>query len=272
MKPVSQILISGVAAVLLVSCAVNTPAPEADSSQAAPVFQSYSLPAAKAVMPEPDPALEKYIDVLEGIHYDHVLPDGQRLDPFEDTLEEYPNEFAIFDVDFDGEDELLIRYTNTYTAGMFGAVYGYDRDTARLTTQLMEFPSLTFFPNGSVKASWSHNQGLAGRFWPGTFYRYDPSSDAYLPVAWADAWDREFYETDYDGSPFPAQADPNGNNIVYYVCRYADTTEPSPISQEEFDRWYTDLIGFDPALHDFSEYPLVIPYQSITEETIFSLS
>ena len=93
-------------AVLLTGCIARSPAPAAQPVQAAPMLQTLSAPAVKAAIPEQDPTLEKYIDVLEGIYYDRVLPDGQRLDPFDDPDEAFPNEFAIFDIDRDGEAEL----------------------------------------------------------------------------------------------------------------------------------------------------------------------
>ena len=251
------------ASVLLIGCTANAPAPAPPTQRATPAVQTLSMPAPEVQAAQSDPMTEKYIDVLEGIYYDYALPDGTRLDPFEET-EEYYNEFAIFDIDSDGEDELLIRYSNTYMAGMFGAVYGYDRASGKLTTQLFEFPAMSFFPNGAVEVGWSHNQGLAGRFWPCTLYQYDPASDAYLPAACVDAWDREIFETDFEGNPFPAEADPDGDNIVYYVYLWGEETSPTPICQKEFQSWYNDFVDCEPALN--------IPFQPLTEESIIALS
>ena len=258
-----------VAAMLLAgSCAAQTDAPV--SVAPAPAVPADSLSVSAPVPVDNGQAAEKFIDILEGIYYDCVLPDGQRLEPYTEYFGESPNEFAVFDIDGDCEDELIIRYTNTYMAGMFGAVYGYDNAAGRLTTQLMEFPALSFFPNGTVEAGWSHNQGLAGRFWPCTLYRYDAASDTYFPIASVDAWDREFFETDFDGNPFPTEADPNGDNIVYYIHLYAQEEEPAPVSQQEFDAWYRETIGFDPALHDYSDFAVQIPFLPLTEENILS--
>lgn len=216
--------------------------------------------------------LEKYQDILEGIYYDHILPDGQPVEPQADADPEHPNQFAVYDVDGDGVDELLIRYINSYMAGQFGVVYGYDELTGKLHQQLLEFPALTFYQNGVVEAAWSHNQGLAGRFWPCTLYRYDPVSDTYPEYASIDAWDRKFFETDWDGRPFPAEADPDGEGIVYYV-RPADAEGSiSPISQREFDLWYNDTTGFDPKIHIPSDFPVHIPYQALSEENIAAIA
>ena len=252
-------------------CTSQAPATPNQSPTPVPTIEVNSMSDPATAVAETDLAAEKYLDVLEGIYYDSVLPDGQRLEPYTEYFEESPNEFAIFDIDGDGRDELIIRYINTYTAGMFGVVYGYDSTENRLTTQLLEFPALSFYPNGTVEAGWSHNQGLAGRFWPCTLYQYDSTSDSYFPIAFVDAWDREFFETDFDGNPFPNDADPNGDNIVYYIYLYGQQEEPAPVSQQEFDAWYHEMIGFDPTLHEHSTFALEIPYLPLTEENILSL-
>ena len=253
------------AAVLaLTGCAVSAPAAPA-LAQELPAVPALTAPAPESeTLPEPaDPMLEKYVDVLEGVFYDHVLPDGQLLEAFEDD-DTFFNRFALYDIDGDGAQELLLCHDNAPSAWMIGAVYGYDRDSGRLTTQLLEYPAMTFYPNGVVEVGWSHNQGLAGRFWPCTFYAYDPDADLYRPVACVDAWDREVFETDFDGNPFPAGADPEGEGIVYYIWQYGSGEEPAPISQGEYSDWYHALIGGDPAVE--------IPWQALNEGNIEDLS
>lgn len=269
MKKVLQFLC---AAALLSGCAAQSVPPAGPMSETTSAVPAEVLSAESSALPAQDPATEKFIDVLEGIYYDYVLPDGQRLEPYTQYFEESPNEFALFDLDSDGEEELIVRYINTYTAGMFGAVYGYDRAENRLTTQLLEFPALSFYENGTVEAGWSHNQGLAGRFWPCTLYRYDSSSDTYFPYACVDAWDREFFETDFDGDPFPAYADPEGHNIVYYISLYGQEEEPAPVSQQEYNAWYNEFIGFDPSADSFESFAVDIPFLPLTEQHILSIS
>lgn len=267
---VQTVLTVLLAAAMLGGCTAQTSAPAIDEEAPAP--EPVALPLSAVETAEEDPMLETYIDVLEGIYYDYVLPDGQRLEPLTEFFAEDPNEFAIYDVDGDGAEELIIRYVNTYTAGMFGVVYGYDRATDKLATQLLEFPAMSFYPNGSVEVGWSHNQGLAGRFWPCTFYQYSPETDKYEAAAYVDAWDGAFFETDFDGNPFPAEADTSGDNIVYYICRYGDESAPAPVSQVEFNRWYHAFIGFDPHQDSQIGFSLEIPYQPLTEENILAIT
>lgn len=249
-------------AVLLSSCAAAQPAPATLDEPEVPAVEAGSDNTAM---------LEAYQDVLEGIHYDLTLPDGQKIDPQMGTYAEYPNQFAIFDVDGDGKDELIIRYVNTYTAGMFGAVYGFNENTGKLNLQLFEFPAMSFYQNGVVEASWSHNQGLAGRFWPCTIYTYDGETDTYVMQASVDAWDREFHETDYDGNPFPTDIDTSGDGIVFYI-RPADAEGIiEPVSYSDYTDWWNTCIGNN-AKVSTAELVQNIPYLPMTEQNIESIA
>lgn len=257
MKKIMTVLTVLLSAALLTSCAAPQSAPAAE--------------------PEPEPStdqravLEKYQDILEGIYFDYTLPDGQQLDSqmVEDPLS--PNQFAIYDVDGDGKDELLIRYINTYVAERFGAVYGYDESTGTLYRQLWEYPVLSFYQNGTVSAGLSHNQGLAGRFWPCFLYRYDPGSDTYVSYAYVDAWDREFFETDWDGNPFPDEIDTGGDGIVYYIYPIGIEAPVDPINQQAFKLWWNEQTGCGE-----SESPadrlIELPYQALNEENIAAIT
>ena len=122
------------------------------------------------------------------------------FDGFHDMSE---NKFAVYDIDSDGKKELIVLYTTTYMAGMTGTVYAYDSSSGTLRAELQEFPSLTFYDNGAVVAEWSHNQGMAGDFWPYTVYSYNSGTDTYEQTAMVDAWDKSVGEKDYEGTLFP---------------------------------------------------------------------
>lgn len=128
-----------------------------------------------------------YISALKDFYYEHSLP-GVEDEPFED-LPISDNRFAVYDVDADGKEELIISYVTTYIAGMMELIYEYDEEMDTLIEQFREFPALTYYDNGVIKAEWSHNQGLAGEFWPYSLYQYKEESDAYEMLAMVDAWD-----------------------------------------------------------------------------------
>ena len=120
-------------------------------------------------------------------------------------------------------------YTDTYMAGQTGYVFAYNEQTKKLNTELSEFPSLTFYDNGAVKAEWSHNQGRAGdNFWPYSLYQYAPETDSYALIGMVDAWDKTYAQTDDQNNPFPSDIDKSGTGMVYYIMENGeyDTSPP----------------------------------------------
>lgn len=119
---------------------------------------------------------EAYILTLENLYTNRIWPDGTEVDLMGDMSE---NVFAVYDVDGDGEDELIIKYTSSSMAGMIEAVYGYDSETGVLYQELREFPALTFYDNGFIRADASHNQSDDPAAWPYTMYQYKKDTNTY---------------------------------------------------------------------------------------------
>ena len=75
-----------------------------------------------------------------------ILPDGKSLEQTNSRLGE--NSFAIFDVDNDGQDELLLYWTDASMVGTVGYIFGY-RDHM-VYNELSGYPSMRFYDNGIV--------------------------------------------------------------------------------------------------------------------------
>ena len=151
--------------------------------------------------------------------------------------------YTITDIDGDGFEELLLMQDTGVMASMDYLVL--DGQGGQLRAELEAFPSLTFYENGYVRADASHNQGLAGDFWPYALYRYDAESDSYQQVAVADAWDGSIHPQDYAGNPFPKDADVSGAGIVYYVAENGESGTPdvAPMDQADFQKWEASWQG-----------------------------
>ena len=176
-----------------------------------------------------------YQNVLWDVYYSQSFPGG--LDLGYDGYDMSDNKFDLRDIDNDGNEELILVYTTTYMAGMAEIIYDYDADTDSVREQFIEFPGVTHFDNGILKADWSHNQGLAGRVWPYTLYQYNPNEDTYKAIAMVDAWDKSLSDKDYDGNSFPDDVDKDGDGIVYYIMK-ADEYEPeNPVDFAEYQQW-----------------------------------
>ena len=183
-------------------------------------------------------------DAVETLRTTGTLPGFEAL-VGDETSTEY--RYAITDIDGDGFEELLLMQDTGVMASMDYLIL--DGQGGRLRAELEVFPSLTFYENGYVRADASHNQGLAGDFWPYALYRYDAESDRYQKVAMADAWDGSLHPQDYAGNPFPKDADVSGAGIVYYVAGdgalYSEdgSFAPAPMDQADFQKWEASWQG-----------------------------
>lgn len=206
-----------------------------------------------------DPVNEAYYSVLEQLYKTYTLPDGTDLG-YNEISDLSENQFAIYDIDQDGREELIVIWTTTYTAGMAEIIYGFDYSSNGFTTELIDFPVQTFYDNGVVEVLLSHNHGLAGNiddFWPYTFYQYDKGADTYLCAAQVDAWNRAYYELDYDGTLFPEELDTDGDGILYRVTAGG---HDKLMDLEEYNKWRDSVIG--------GAKKVEIPFVKMTEESV----
>lgn len=243
----------------------GSPAPQQSASpeqSPAPEDPSPEQPDQNAPEQSPSPAGEEnevlaaFAAALNGLYYDHVYPNGDPL--FMDSFEESEmalNRFAIYDVDGDGQDELLFMFTNTITAGMTLTVYRYAPNLpGSLMVELMEYPGVTFYDNGAAMAGLSHNHSM-GELWPYFLYCYDPVSDTYEYVAYAESWEKAISP---DG--FPDDIDADGDGVVYLYDVGPDTQYlDGPAYQAWFDSWVGDAS------------PIDVPFQDFTPENISAL-
>lgn len=207
-----------------------------------------------------------YAQILKTLLDENLLP-GEINDPggYIGTVEEREamaeNQFAVCDVDGDGREELVIQYlTANMVAGMRALIYDTD-ENGDLRLQFSEFPNLTFYDNGAIQAGWSHNQGLAGDFWPYTLYVYNPESDLYRDVGSVDAWSRDFQPQNY-----PADTDTSNSGFVYYVYRDMGTEYGviPPVDESEYLQWREEYLA--------GAAELELPWQSLTAEHIQTLT
>ena len=267
MKKILSLILSMVLCVTLTSCNSNQAVNAAANSTPSPLPTLSAAPATPTGQPaeQDQPAdpvdgmYPAYVATLENLLQRHILPDGTDAgEQFGDLSE---NQFAVYDVDRDGKDELVLLYSTTITAGMAGYIFAYDSASGTLQTQLQEFPLLTFYENGVVKAGWSHNQGLAGdSFWPYSLYQYNPDLDRYELVGMVDAWDKSYAETDYQNHPFPDDIDKSGTGIVYYIMEDGQYDTTNPADASAYNAWVNAYIG--------GASEMRIQYRNLTEANI----
>ena len=132
-----------------------------------------------------------------------------------------------------------------------------------ITEEFSEFPAVDFFDNGYVTVGASHNQGLAGDFWPYEIYKYDADKDAYEMKYYIDAWSKEFFPEDFDGNPYPDAVDTSKTGLVYYI--YDDLTKSvDPVDKSAYDKIVAETYG--PAAE------VTVDYKDITQENINAIA
>lgn len=243
----------------LVAC--DTP-PAPSSSATTPVTGLQTAP----LTADNQDARSLYAQVLKTLLDENRLPDdlndsGDYIGTVAEREAMAENQFAVCDVDGDGREELIIQYiTANMVAGMRALIYDTD-ENGGLRLQFSEFPNLTFYDNGAIQAGWSHNQGLAGDFWPYTLYTYNPESDLYRDVGSVDAWSRDFQPQNY-----PADTDTSGTGFVYYVYRDMGTEYGviPPVDESEYLQWREEYLS--------GAAELELPWQSLTAEQIQTLT
>lgn len=246
-----------------IGCSAESPA----SSEADPQpEETASLQEEPAPAPEePAPAPEEaslseeakaaFIKVLSDLFYEYTLPDGEVSVPSETGR----NDFTIADVDGDGRKELVFTHDPGVTAGQIAYILDYDEENQELYAELCIFPFYSIYDNGVVLALWSHNHDLCGEtFWPFTMYCYNSEIDAFDMVADVTAWDGSFYETDYNGNPFPAELDGTDLGILYQI------NENEYIDSDEYSEWYSSYMDGSTAL--------TLTMELLTEDAISALS
>lgn len=198
-----------------------------------------------------------YQFALQQIAFEHVYPDGTDtgFDGASGFIEE--NHFALYDVNGDGRDELIVQFVTAPMAGNVESVYSYQEDGS-LIRQLAVFPSMKYYDNGMVREDWSHGSALAGdNYWPYNLYRYSEEEGEYVLLAEVNMWSKSVDTVDDKGDSYPEDIDAEKAGTVFILTRDGVT---ETLSKSEYEAWLSELLGDAVAIQ--------MPYQPLTEENI----
>ncbi|MBO4334803.1 MAG: hypothetical protein J5846_03090, partial [Desulfovibrio sp.] len=186
--------------------------------------------------------------VAQSFVVDHKLPNGEAIDKEELTEDFSENKLAICDVDGDGKAELIVQFQSGSMASHQEFVCGFNESTGKISIKFSGFPGVEYFNNGCAKEMVSHNQGLAGEFWPYSFSVYNAKKGEYELKGSVDAWSKEAYPVNpfENDKPFPKEIDVRGDGFVYFIddenfdgAKGADTPVDTPV----YEAWVQRYIG-----------------------------
>ena len=172
------------------------------------------------------------------------------------------NEFAVYDIDNDGSEELIIRWSNTASASVTGIIYGRDHE-GNIYNKLKTTPYMRFYSNGMIEADNLYKSPLSGDFWGYTLYQYDTATGSYSEVASVEAWSKEaMNQSENPQGIYPDYADFSEFGYVYLISRSDDenTGLSDPLDVTNYQTWHESYLG--------NAIELSLPFQKFTEANI----
>ena len=167
------------------------------------------------------------------------------------------NVFAVHDVNDDGEDELIVRWTlegspnygwgtTVYDANGKAIFYGNGR--------------LTFYSNGAISVPWSHNQGPSIAIWPYDLYTchvtfYNGINHSH----YTETGSARARCNNVPNFEDVAYADLDGDGVVYFIGEDA-YREENPVDNDVYEAWRNQYLA--------GAQVLPVWYYPLTEENI----
>ena len=112
---------------------------------------------------------QTYRELLENIYYNREFPDWD----YKNYDKDVSIDFAVYDIDSDGRDELLVTFDNR-------SVYVYDHNAdGNLIKQFSGYINTNFYENGAVRVYSAHNQTHSFEVHPFEMYKYNSETDSY---------------------------------------------------------------------------------------------
>lgn len=194
-----------------------------------------------------------YQEALENLLEEHLFPNGSEAEVKGDISE---NQFAVYDIDADGREELLISFITAGANDQMLLVY--DTDAGELVRELSAYPEAVFYDNGIIEAKITQKMEISGTFTPYILYQYDTDSDGYYEASYVSAVSRSVLESQDMLDEYPEDADESQSGFVYYIG------SDNPVDVTEYELWRSAWTE-DANIID-------VPYMALTKENVEAVS
>ncbi|MBP0972660.1 MAG: hypothetical protein J5851_02000 [Oscillospiraceae bacterium] len=195
-----------------------------------------------------------YREALENLRDHEIFPDGSgcHVSGYMDD-----NRFAVYDIDGDGKEELIIRFDQAEEKDQIELIYDVN-DRSSLFEELVCTPNVTYYEGGLVKVDAFPDKGYRGDFRPYAVYQYDKESDTFGLVANVDALSLgALLAAGLEDEVYPEDVDKSGFGMVYYIG------DENPVDVTEYEAWYQSLFG--------SAVEIELPFFNLDEDAVSSL-
>lgn len=187
-----------------------------------------------------------YGEILWQLYCISTLPNID-VEPIDYNFHEMSeNHYAIFDIDCDEEEELIIEYSTASMAGCLEVVYGYNPDTESLSIEYLGTMGVQFYDNGMIIEYLSHNHTYCIDFCPYRMAQYKSENDLYQNIAYVSAWDKNDANACSVVDKFPEQYDIDGDGVLYSISYTNDIScelEDYKNDKADYDKWYESYLG-----------------------------
>jgi hypothetical protein len=216
-----------------------------------------------------------YYDIVFNLCYNFIWPDGEVCAyTYGSGYDMQDNQFAIADVDGDGQEELIVCFMASSADEFRTSIYRYDESTGVCVEELQtaprenpgKYPGMTFYDNGVISVYLSTNPGreVCETIWPYSIYQWNGKSKSYDYVGTLYGLDKQLAVK--AGEEYPTAADTDGYGTVYYLVDDSATgqnADSKTMSRSKYESWYEKMFG-GAAAKD-------ITYLDMTDENINSI-
>lgn len=181
-----------------------------------------------------------YANVLERLYFYDTLPDDG--DDIETKMADDYETYAVYDIDGDGIEELMLYVDRPGTGSSWSIIYEYNVDTDSLKQELYAYMDNQFYSNGRIVGMDDSSHGVM-------VYVYNPENDDYS----------DSYLTIMRGTTYWDMGSNNEDHSGYdYRVYHSNTEEETYMTEEEYNQWLADQTA--------GATELEIPWKKIVDE------
>ena len=181
-----------------------------------------------------------YAGILERLYFYDTLPDDG--DDIETKMADDYETYAVYDIDGDGIEELMLYVNRPGTGSSWSIIYEYNVDTDSLKQELYAYMDNQFYSNGRIVGMDDFSHGVM-------VYVYNPENDDYS----------DSYLTIMRGTTYWDMGSNNEDHSGYdYRVYHSNTEEETYMTEEEYNQWLADQTA--------GATEIEIPWKKIVDE------